>query len=57
MPFIRNSIGLHDASWRGKFGGSIYKGNGSHGCVNLPTEAAKWFYDNLTTNVAVLVHE
>lgn len=57
LPFIRNSIGLHDASWRSNFGGSIYKGNGSHGCVNLPTESAKWFYDNLSTNVAVLVHE
>lgn len=56
LPFIRNSIGLHDASWRSNFGGSIYKGNGSHGCVNLPTEAAKWFYDNLTTNTAVIVH-
>lgn len=57
MPFIRNSIGLHDASWRSNFGGSIYRGNGSHGCVNLPTEAAKWFYDNLTTNTAVIVHD
>lgn len=57
LPFIRNSIGLHDASWRSSFGGSIYKGNGSHGCVNLPTDSAKWFYDNLETNVAVLVHE
>lgn len=57
MPFIRNSIGLHDASWRGRFGGTIYRGNGSHGCVNLPTDAAKWFYENLTTNTAVLVHD
>lgn len=57
LPFIRNSIGLHDASWRGSFGGSIYKSNGSHGCVNLPTSAAKWFYDNLETNVAVIVHD
>lgn len=57
LPFIRNSIGLHDASWRSNFGGSIYRGNGSHGCVNLPTDSAKWFYDNLETNVAVLVHE
>lgn len=57
MPFIRNSIGLHDAGWRGRFGGTIYRGNGSHGCVNLPTEAAKWFYDNLQTNTAVIVHD
>ncbi len=40
MPFIGNSIGLHDADWRGSFGGSIYLYNGSHGCVNLPVSAA-----------------
>ncbi len=40
MPFIGNSVGLHDADWRGSFGGSIYLYNGSHGCVNLPVSAA-----------------
>ena len=35
MPF-NGGIGLHDASWRSSFGGSIYKTNGSHGCVNMP---------------------
>lgn len=29
-------IGLHDANWRGSFGGSIYTYSGSHGCINLP---------------------
>lgn len=57
MPFIRSSIGLHDASWRGNFGGAIYKTNGSHGCVNLPTADAKWFYNNLSTGVCVIVHQ
>ncbi len=33
MPFNGN-IGLHDATWRGSFGGGIYRSNGSHGCVN-----------------------
>ncbi|MBO5551734.1 MAG: L,D-transpeptidase, partial [Lachnospiraceae bacterium] len=35
MPFTGN-YGMHDASWRGSFGGEIYKTNGSHGCVNMP---------------------
>ena len=35
MPF-NGGIGLHDASWRSSFGGTIYKTNGSHGCINLP---------------------
>lgn len=44
MPFNGN-IGMHDASWRRKFGGDIYKTAGSHGCVNLPTEAAETIYE------------
>ncbi len=41
---FNGGIGLHDANWRSTFGGDIYKTNGSHGCVNLPTEAAKKIY-------------
>ncbi len=37
-------IGLHDAYWRGAFGGNIFKTNGSHGCVNLPSSVAKALY-------------
>ncbi|MBR1470350.1 MAG: L,D-transpeptidase family protein [Lachnospiraceae bacterium] len=44
MPFNKG-VGLHDASWRGRFGGTIYKTSGSHGCVNLPTKAAATIYD------------
>ena len=40
MPFD-GGIGLHDATWRGSFGGNIYKSNGSHGCINLPPAFAK----------------
>ena len=36
MPIIGNSIGIHDANWRGSFGGNIYTYNGSHGCINVP---------------------
>lgn len=39
-------IGLHDANWRSTFGGDIYLSNGSHGCVNLPTDAARTIYEN-----------
>lgn len=58
MPFIdARGIGLHDASWRSTFGGSIWKSSGSHGCVNLPPSEAKWFYQNLPTHVVVVVHK
>ncbi|CAI3537242.1 L,D-transpeptidase family protein [Clostridium neonatale] len=56
MPFIGNSIGLHDASWRWQFGGEIYKTNGSHGCVNLPYNVAQTIYDNISLGTKILVH-
>ncbi|MBD5088170.1 MAG: L,D-transpeptidase family protein [Clostridiales bacterium] len=54
MPFNGNE-GMHDASWRSKFGGSIYKTNGSHGCVNLPYSAAQKIYNDIEAGVAVVV--
>lgn len=51
-------IGLHDASWRhGVFGGEIYKKNGSHGCVNMPSDKAAYVYENAKMKTRVLVHE
>ncbi len=55
MPF-NGGIGLHDASWRSKFGGTIYKTSGSHGCINLPYSAAKTIYENISAGDAVLVY-
>lgn len=57
MPFIKNDIGLHDASWRDEFGGEIYKTNGSHGCVNLPYSVAEAIYNNINPGCPVIVHE
>lgn len=55
MPF-NGGIGLHDASWRGSFGGSIYKTNGSHGCINLPPSVAKTIYENISAGDPVLCY-
>lgn len=55
MPF-NGGIGLHDASWRGSFGGTIYKTNGSHGCINLPPGAAKTIYENISAGDPVLCY-
>ncbi|MBS5925547.1 MAG: L,D-transpeptidase/peptidoglycan binding protein [Clostridium sp.] len=46
MPF-NGGIGLHDATWRNSFGGSIYKNNGSHGCINLPYNVASEIYNSI----------
>lgn len=55
MPF-NGGIGLHDAPWRGSFGGSIYRNSGSHGCVNLPYSFAKTVYEHIEKGFAVVVH-
>ncbi|MDO4977624.1 MAG: L,D-transpeptidase family protein [Eubacteriales bacterium] len=58
MPFnLDFGEGFHDASWRGSFGGSIYEGNGSHGCVNLPPKVAQEMFKVLEVGCPVLVHE
>ncbi len=56
MPFIDNSYALHDASWRSRFGGTIYEGNGSHGCVNLPVDKAAELFNLCSVGDVVVVH-
>jgi hypothetical protein len=55
MP-IFNGIGLHDAGWRRKFGGSIYQRDGSHGCINLPRPVAEFAYNNYPSGTIVICH-
>ena len=55
MPFD-GGIGLHDAAWRSEFGGDIHFNGGSHGCVNMPHDAAKTIYENVSAGTKVLVH-
>lgn len=55
MPFD-GGIGLHDAAWRSEFGGDIHFNGGSHGCVNMPHDAAKTIYENVSSGTKVLVH-
>lgn len=55
MPFAYN-VGLHDASWRSNFGGSIYKKSGSHGCINLPYDAADTIYKNVELGTPVVAY-
>ncbi len=54
MPFNGN-IGLHDASWRSSFGGSIYVNNGSHGCINLPKDCAQALYGLINKGTVIVV--
>ena len=53
---FNGSQGMHDAIWRGEFGGQIYKTWGSHGCVNLPLDAAKRIYEEVYMYYPVIVY-
>jgi len=55
MPFYGN-YGIHDASWRSKFGGAIYKTNGSHGCVNTPRDAMSVIFENVEKGTPVILY-
>lgn len=57
MPINWWGVGLHDASWRSSFGGSIYMGNGSNGCINLPESTAAAIFNNFYPGTPVVVYE
>lgn len=55
MPFAYN-VGIHDASWREKFGDQIYLTAGSHGCINVPPEVAEELYGVLEIGTPVVAY-
>ena len=56
IAFKGSSYGLHDASWRSKFGGNIYKYNGSHGCVNMPYYKVQELYNMIEIGTPVYIN-
>ena len=56
MPFFEGQ-GLHDASWRSSFGGTIYQNDGSNGCVNCPPAVAKTIYENIDAGTAIVIYQ
>lgn len=55
MPFAYN-VGIHDASWRSKFGGSEYLTSGSHGCINMKESTVSKLYSLVTTGTPVIAY-
>ena len=55
MPF-NGGIGMHDADWRGAFGGEIYLTDGSHGCINMPVDEAPKMYEWITSDIPIVVY-
>lgn len=54
MP-VKGNIGIHDAAWRAKFGGTIYQTNGSHGCINTPHAVMEQLYDMVEVGTPVVM--
>ncbi len=55
MPF-NGGIGFHDATWQSAFGGDRYLTHGSHGCVNMPYDAAAQLYGYVDAGTPVVCH-
>ena len=55
MPFIGNSYGIHDASWRSYFGGADYTWNGSMGCINVPTWKMGTLYNMVGVGTKLII--
>lgn len=54
MP-VKGGIGIHDASWRSRYGGTIYQTNGSHGCINTPRDVMVELYDSVEVGTPVVM--
>ncbi len=55
IPFS-GDIGINDASWKTKFGGTTYILEGSNGCIYVPTDAARAIYNNTVKDMAVICY-
>ena len=56
MAITHKGVGIHDASWKSVYGGTIYKYAGSHGCINTPLSVVSQMYANAPTGTPVLVY-
>ncbi len=52
VMYFYSAYALHGVYWHSNFGQPM-----SHGCVNLPTEAARWVYDWAPIGTLVITHQ
>lgn len=48
-------VGMHDSP-RSQFGGSIWKTNGSHGCINMPKNRIPELFNMVEPGIPVVMH-
>jgi lipoprotein-anchoring transpeptidase ErfK/SrfK len=52
VMYFYQGYALHGTYWHGNFGQPA-----SHGCVNIPTEQAKWLYEWAAEGTLISIHE
>ncbi len=56
MRVTWTGVGFHDATWQPWFGGTRYKTNGSHGCINMSYSDAQKLYSLVQVGLPVVIH-
>ncbi|SFB66578.1 L,D-transpeptidase [Butyrivibrio sp. YAB3001] len=53
---VNKGVGIHDATWRNKFGEEIYKSDGSHGCINCPKDQVSLLWEVADIGTPVILY-
>lgn len=53
---VHKGVGIHDATWRSKFGDEIYKRDGSHGCINCPLDSVEKLWEVAEVGTPVVLY-
>lgn len=56
LPLTEDGVGIHDASWRDSYGGTIYINSGSHGCINTPYGKMQELYSMISSGTPVVIY-
>lgn len=55
MPFTEEGCGIHDASWRTRWGAHEWQTNGSHGCLNVRPSQIDSVWDNVVKDEPIAI--
>ncbi|WP_295746188.1 L,D-transpeptidase family protein [uncultured Limosilactobacillus sp.] len=55
MPFTEEGCGIHDASWRTRWGASEWQQNGSHGCLNVRPSQIDSIWNNVSKDEPIAI--
>ncbi len=56
MQIDYTGVGIHDTKARVAYGGQIYRGAGSHGCINTPIRKVKEIYNTAQNGMPVIIY-